>query len=304
MTQRVISMEHLFIVNPVAGKGKTLKTIPDIEAIMEKHSLSYRLEITKAPKHAAKIAREYVKKYRNLRVYAVGGDGTLNEVLQGVAGSDASLGNVPAGTGNDFIKNFCTETEPLELLPRLINARPVPLDLCKMNDMYYLNIASAGFDADVVANTQYLKHIPFIKGKIAYIGGILLSLIRMKNYEATFYIDDEEIHMSRILLSAFANGKYYGGGMKAVPSAVPDDGLLDVCMINGVGRLKIFFFFPRFIKGKHIKMKEVNIKRCRSVRMVSPSQVHVNADGELFRLNELNIEIIEKGINFIIPSAD
>jgi len=294
-------MEHLFIVNPVAGKGKTLKIIPDIKALMEKYSLSYHMEITKAPKHAAEIAREYVKTYRNLRVYAVGGDVTLNEVLQGVAGSDASLGNVPSGTGNDFIKSFYSETDPLVLLPKLIKAGPVPVDLCKMNDMYYLNIASAGFDADVVANTQYLKRLPFIRGKVAYIGGILLSLIRLKNYEATFYIDDEEVYMPKVLLSAFANGKYYGGGMKAVPSAVPDDGLLDICLIEGIGRLRIFLFFPRFIKGEHIKMKEVTIKRCKSLRMVSTAPVHVNADGELFRMKEVNIEVIEKGINFIIP---
>lgn len=294
-------MEHLFIVNPVAGKGKTLKIIPDIRGILENNSIPYRMEITRAPKHATEIAREYVMKHRNLRVYAVGGDGTLNEVLQGVAGSDASLGNVPSGTGNDFLKTFCSETDPLKILSGIIKAKPVPVDLCKMNDMYFLNIASAGFDADVVANAQHLKRFPLIRGKIAYIGGILLSLIKMKNYEATFYLDGEKIHMPSILLSAFANGRYYGGGMKAVPSAVPDDGLLDICMIEGMGRLKIFLFFPRFIKGNHTNMKEVTVKRCRSFRMVCPSPVHVNADGELFMLKELNIDVIEKGINFLIP---
>lgn len=107
--------------------------------------------------------------------------------------------------------------------------------------------------------------------------------------------------MPRVLLSAFANGKYYGGGMKAVPSAVPDDGLIDVCLIEGIGRLKIFLFFPRFIKGKHVKMKEVSVRRCMSLRMVCSSPVHVNADGELFTLKEMNIEIIKKGINFLLP---
>lgn len=294
-------MNHLFIVNPAAGKGRTLKIIPEIKSLMERHSLSYHMEITKAPKHATEIAREYINTYRNLRVYAVGGDGTLNEVLQGVAGSDASLGNVPSGTGNDFLKSFCSESDPVVILSKIIEAQPVPVDLCKMNDMYFLNIASAGFDADVVANTQYLKRLPFIKGRMAYIGGILLSLIRLNNFRATFYIDDEEVHMPSVLLSAFANGKYYGGGMKAVPSALPDDGLLDICMIEGMGRLKILLFFPRFMKGKHTGMKEVTIKRCRSFRMACPSPVNINADGELLRLKEVNIEVIEKGVNFIKP---
>lgn len=294
-------MEHLFIVNPVAGKGKTLNIIPDIRALMEENSLSYHIEVTKAPKHATEIAREYIKTYRNLRVYAVGGDGTLNEVLQGVAGSDAALGNVPAGTGNDFLKSFCSKSDPISVLSQIIKVRPVPVDLCKMNDLYFLNIASAGFDADVVANTQYLKRLPLIKGKMAYIGGILLSLLRLNKFQATFYVDDEKIEMPSVLLSAFANGKYYGGGMLAVPSALPDDGLLDICMIEGMRRLKILFFFPRFMKGEHVKMKGVSIKRCRSFRMVCPSPVHVNADGELFKLSELKIELIEKGISFLKP---
>ena len=294
-------MDHLFIVNPAAGKGKTLKIVPDIKELMESNSLSYKIEITKAPRHATEIEGEYVKQYRNLRVYAVGGDGTLNEVLQGVAGSDAALGNVPSGTGNDFLKSFCSEKDTMLILCNIINAEPVPVDLCKMNDMYFLNIASAGFDADVVANTQYLKRLPLIKGKIAYIGGILMSLIRLKNYEATFYIDGEEIYMPSVLLSAFANGKYYGGGMMPVPTAVPDDGFLDICLIDGRTRLKILRFFPRFIKGEHTKMKGVAVKRCRSVRMTCPSPVHVNADGELFRLKEINIEVIEKGVKFIKP---
>ena len=108
--------------------------------------------------------------------------------------------------------------------------------------------------------------------------------------------------MPSVLLSAFANGKYYGGGMKAVPSALTDDGFLDICLVKGLGRLKIFRFFPKFIKGNHIHMDEVTIKRCRSFRMVSPSPVHVNADGELFELSEINIELIEKGVNFVKPN--
>lgn len=295
-------MKHLFIVNPVAGKGKALKLVPHINSLMEKLSLSYDVEITKAPKHATEIAREYIQLNKNLRIYAVGGDGTLNEVLQGVAGSHAAIGNIPAGTGNDFLKNFSKLSDPVKCLSEIIHTQPEPVDLCKMNDLYFINIASAGFDADVVANTQYVKRLPLLKGKVAYIGGILLSLIKLKNYTATFYIDDEEIHMPSVLLSAFANGKYYGGGMKAVPSALTDDGFLDICLVKGLGRLKIFRFFPKFIKGNHIHMDEVTIKRCRSFRMVSPSPVHVNADGELFELSEINIELIEKGVNFIKPN--
>ncbi|NLY19459.1 MAG: diacylglycerol kinase family lipid kinase [Clostridiaceae bacterium] len=294
-------MKHLFILNPVAGKGKTMKLIPEIKELMEKHSFEFKIEITKAPGHATEIAREYSNKYPDLRIYAVGGDGTMNEVLQGMVGSGSYLGVVPAGTGNDFLKSFCSVMNPSRLLPVLIQAEAIPVDLCKINDRYFLNIASAGFDADVVANTQYLKKLPFMQGKIAYIGGILLSLIRLKNVSATFSIDDEKIEMPGMLLSAFANGRFYGGGMLPAPEAVPDDGYLDVCLIKDMNRLGILRFFPRFIKGTHINMSEVTTRRCRTVRMESPEPVHVNADGELFEANKLDITLIHKGLMFIKP---
>lgn len=292
---------HLFIVNPVAGKGHTLKIIPEIEALMEKHSLPYQIAITEAPGHATDIAKEYIKKSNNLKIYAVGGDGTLNEVLQGVVGSDTCLGIIPAGTGNDFIKSFCAIKDPVKLLPFLIHAEAVPVDVCQMNERYFLNIASAGFDADVVASTQRLKRLPLMKGKIAYIGGILLALIRKKNIKATFYLDDEKIVMESLLLAAFANGRYYGGGMSPVPDAKPDDGFLDVCLIEGMNRIKILFFFPRLIKGTHTRMRGVTLKRCRSLRMECPQMVHVNADGELSRSTTAEIHLIPRGLKFLKP---
>jgi YegS/Rv2252/BmrU family lipid kinase len=294
-------MKHLFIVNPVAGKGHTLKIIPQVKSLMEKHGLLYQIETTKAPDHAGVIAREYIQKNKDIRIYAVGGDGTLNEVIQGMVGSDSCLGALPTGTGNDFIKTFCPITDPVKLLPFLIHASPVPVDVCKLNDRYFLNIASAGFDADVVASTQHLKHLPFMKGKLAYIGGILLSLINLKTIRATFCLDDEIIEMPSLLLSAFANGRYYGGGMIPAPDAKPDDGYLDICIIEGMTRLGILRFFPRFIKGIHTQMREVTLKRCRVLRMTSPDPVHVNADGELFRLKDIRIELIHHGIKFLKP---
>ena len=170
-----------------------------------------------------------------------------------------------------------------------------------MNDRYFLNIASAGFDADVVASTQHLKRLPLMKGKIAYIGGILLSLIRKKNIQATFVLDDETIVMKSLLLAAFANGRYYGGGMSPAPDAKPDDGFLDICLIEGMNRLKILMFFPRLIKGTHTKMREVTLRRCRSIVMESPQPVHVNADGELSQSTRAEIHLIPKGLKFIKP---
>jgi YegS/Rv2252/BmrU family lipid kinase len=294
-------MEHLFIVNPAAGKGNTLKIVPEIENLMKKLSFPYKIEITQAPGHASQIAGQYIKANKTIRIYSVGGDGTMNEILQPMVGTDASLGIIPAGTGNDFIKSFSMKKDPVKLLPFIVHSDPIPVDVCKFNNRYFLNIASVGFDADVVAMTGYLKRLPLIKGKVAYIGGILLSVIGLKKIEADFVIDGTALNTKTMLLSAFANGRYYGGGMMPAPNAVPDDGLIDFCIINDINRLKLLRFFPKFIKGTHIHMKEVLIKQCRSLEMKSPKPVHVNMDGELFRLSEAKIEILEKSLNFIKP---
>ncbi|NLM27104.1 MAG: diacylglycerol kinase family lipid kinase [Clostridiaceae bacterium] len=294
-------MEHLFIVNPAAGKGKTLRMVPEIENLMKKFSLPYRIEITQAPGHASEIAGHYIKTNDSIRIYSVGGDGTMNEILQPMVGTNASLGVIPAGTGNDFIKSFSMKKDPFKLLPLIVHSDPIPVDVCRFNNRYFLNIASIGFDADVVAMTGYLKKLPLIKGKVAYIGGILLAVIGLKKIEADFVVDGSEMHTKTMLLSAFANGRYYGGGMMPAPNAVPDDGLIDFCIINDVNRLKLLRFFPRLIKGTHTDMKEVSIKRCRSIEMKSSKPVHVNMDGELFRFSEAKIEILEKSLKFIKP---
>ena len=294
-------MDHLFIVNPAAGKGNTLKIVPEIENLMKKLSLPYKIEITQAPGHASEIAEQYIMANKTIRIYSVGGDGTMNEILQPMVGTGASLGVIPAGTGNDFIKSFGMIKDPVKLLPFIVHSDPVPVDVCRFNDRYFLNIASVGFDADVVAMTGHLKRLPLIKGKVAYIGGILLAVIGLKKIESEFIIDGDELHTKTMLLSAFANGRYYGGGMMPAPSAVPDDGLIDFCIINDINRLKLLRFLPRFLKGTHTQMKEVSIRRCRSIEMKSPKPVHVNMDGELFRLSEVKIEILEKSLNFIKP---
>ena len=122
--------------------------------------------------------------------------------------------------------------------------------------------------------------------------GEIKSLLKKKQAQRLF---------ASMLLSAFANGRYYGGGMLPAPNAEPDDGYLDVCLIKAINRLKIFRFFPLFMKGNHLSMSEVTTYRCRTVRMESPEPVHINADGELFVSDKLTITLIEKGLKFIKP---
>lgn len=148
-------MKHLFIINPEAGKGKAIAYVESIKNIFQGMEDEYHIEVTGYPGHATQIVKEYTSK-EDYRVYAIGGDGTLNEVLNGIIGSTSSLAVIPAGSGNDFIKNIVSEEDEYILL-KTINGKEKYMDLGKVNDRYFINISSVGFDSEVVYNAKSIK---------------------------------------------------------------------------------------------------------------------------------------------------
>lgn len=292
-------MKHLFIINPVAGKGKALKLIPDIERVFKNHPEDYIIEITERPGHATEIVRSYVEK-EIYRVYSMGGDGTLNEVLNGMAGSRSILGVIPCGSGNDFIKSIDNGRDIYEIIERTIQGKERLIDLAKVNGRYFANISSMGFDGEVVYNTSRFKKLPAVSGRMAYILGVFYSLIRCKNYHLNISIDGEHIE-TESLLTAIANGRYYGGGMMPAPEAVLDDGLLDVCLIKKVNRLKLLRFFPKFIKGTHGSIEEVSFYKGRRIEVKCNEDIFLNLDGEVSRVREAVFEVIPQGICIVMP---
>lgn len=311
-------MKHLFIINPAAGKGRAVKYINIIEEIMKERQEEYYIEITERPGHAVEIVHKYVAK-ENYRVYAVGGDGTLNEVLNGMVGSNSSLGVIPVGSGNDFIKSIYKNKKSLKFLKRdcilgriysvksvktfiksIIDGKIDEIDLVRINDTYYLNIASVGFDAEVVEKAARLKKNPFIPGHLSYALGVLITLLSYKPKLVTISINGKCIKTD-ILLAAIANGRYYGGGMEPCPEADLRDGLLDVCLVRNVNKLKILAFFPKFIKGRHGSIQEVSFQRDSTVHIASEEMLSLNIDGEVTRNKEVLFSVIPSGVQFITP---
>jgi len=293
-------MEHLFIINPVAGKGKALTFINDIKNLFVNSGNKYTIKITERPGHATEIAREYTKK-GSLRVYSVGGDGTLNEVINGMVGSNSSLAIIPAGSGNDFIKSIVGNNfDPKDILIRTVNGKVRLADLAKVNEKYFINISSVGFDAEVVYNTNKIKKLPGISGKLAYILGVIITLFKYNNNYLKVNIDGHCIE-TKSLLTAIANGRYYGGGMLPTPNAVIDDGQFDICLISEVNRFKIFRFFPRFIKGLHGNLKEVSFYKGKKVTIECDRDLAINIDGEVNKVRKASFEIIPKGISIVVP---
>ncbi len=293
-------MKHLFIVNPAAGKGKTTEQIPDIKRICESNGFEYEIVTTDHPGHATEIAAAYNDAVP-LRIYSVGGDGTLNEVLNGMAGSKNSLAAIPCGSGNDFIRSIVGPDIPENITEATIKGTEESIDYMKVNNSYCINISSLGFDAEVVYQTRHFKKLPFISGEFAYVLGILAAVIACKNHHMEIKVDGTTMSSAKSLLVAVGNGRFYGGGMLALPKAKADDGLLEVCHVDKTSRLKILNLFPRFMKGLHGTLKEVHFYSGKKVEIIVDKPVPMNIDGELLLTDRACFEIISKGLSFVFP---
>lgn len=292
-------MDRVFIVNPAAGKGKSLKFIPMIKNYFENrgNNCRYVIKLTEYPGHAEEIARRYASAGSRL-IYSVGGDGTLSEVVNGIAETNSILGVIPGGSGNDFIRSVTSDFD--DILYRTLSGTVQKVDVGKVNGRYFINISSLGFDAQVTHTSNRLMKFPLIRGGMAYILGVFGTLMKSKSYVMNIEIDDERIN-GRYLLMAVANGIYYGGGMKAVPMAQIDDGYFNVCLIDRKNIVEILRFFPRFIKGNHIDIGGVSFYRCKKVEVSSEDFIALNIDGEVELIKKCVLENITGGVSMVMP---
>jgi diacylglycerol kinase (ATP) len=292
-------MRHIFIINPEAGKGRTLACMPEIQRLFAQSGEEYMIEITKGPGHATELARKYSAE-GECRIYSIGGDGTLNEVLNGMVGSDCSLGIIPGGSGNDFIRSIYDYQKVENIIERTLQGTDRYVDLGKVNGRYFINIASVGIDAEVVYNAREIKKTPFISGHMAYILGIFTTVFKYKSRNMQIQVDDKLMNKSTLLI-AVANGIYYGGGMMVAPEAQLEDGFFDICHISEVSRAKILRLFPTLTRGEHGEIEQVSFLRGKKVALNCEWEFSLNIDGEILRTKKAEFEIIPKGVKIIIP---
>lgn len=292
-------MKHVFIINPAAGKGKSLELIPFIKECFKEKEEEVFIEVTKYPGHATEIAGRYAGS-GECRIYSIGGDGTVNEIVNGIAGTNSSLGVIPTGSGNDFIRSYQKQVDIKSMIYGTINGEKRCTDLAKVNDKYFINISSIGFDANVVYNAIKFKKVPGVTGSMAYLFSIIYTVFKHKICKIRVDIDGEKFEL-KALLAAIANGRFYGGGIIPTPDAKLDDGLLDVCLVSEVTRLQILNLFPKYIKGLHGQLKQVRFFKARKVAIQSEDELCLNIDGEIVTAYTINFEVLEKAINVIYP---
>lgn len=294
-------MVHVFIVNPVAGKGRSSSLIADIEERFRDFPEPYHIEVTKYPGHATDIAQRLSDDDIPMRIYSVGGDGTLNEIINGIFSDHIELGIIPCGTGNDAVRSIYPVTDPVSLLKILPVSLSERLDMGKINGRRFINIASIGFDAEVVVLSRKFKRLPLVSGSVAYVMGVMAALIGLKKYPVRISVDGAPERSKDLLLCAFANGRYYGGGMKPAPKADMSDGKLDICEVESPGRLGILKFFPAFKRGEHVHMKEVLMGRCRRIEIEGDCVLPINIDGEITQGTRITVEISPGSLRVLIP---
>lgn len=295
-------MEHIFIINPIAGKGKSLVWEQRIQDHFRRNPGSYRIEFTKSPGDATEIARRHAAEGPK-RIYAVGGDGTLNEVLNGLVGTDSPLGVLPAGSGNDFFRNLETRADDT-LLARTITGGVSEVTLGKAGEEHFVNVASAGIDAVVGWNADRFKGIRFLPGMAAYIAGIFYTVFSYQNFPCLIRIEGVGEPLSLeggTLLLAIANGRTYGGGMQIAPQADIRRDTFEVYHVDPMGPLKILMLFPKLIQGRHESIPEVHRYEGREIQLTSSTPFLVNVDGEIRKHQEIRFSLIPRGLRLIQP---
>lgn len=290
-------METLFIVNPEAGKGKAKNLVPIIKEICEEHGVEHKIAYTKACKDGINIAKNACKDGVK-RMISVGGDGTLNEVINGIDRYDVELGLLPGGSGNDFIRIINSNKDIRKLIYDNIFGKTKRVDFALCNNQRFVNIASVGLDARIADGVAEMKR--FLSGSRAYYASLIKQLFCYSGQRAKIDVDGQKVECD-MLLVAVANGEYYGGGIRPVPHADIEDGMLDVCIVRSMPMLKKLVLLPRYIKGKHQDIEGVDFYRGKNIRITSDKIMTVNIDGEIIHDYTIEISMCSEKINIIVP---
>ena len=245
-------MKHLFLVNPAAGLcDRTAQIKAAANAVLGSRSIPYAIAVSRGPGDLTQRARTACAAGEDIRLYACGGDGTLNEIVNGVMGfPNAAISCYPQGTGNDFIKVF-SDPDAFRQLPLLLDGEVSEFDVIAVNgDRYAINICSMGFDARIGTQVADYKRLPMVKGKSAYLLSALVNTVRGITSPYTITLDDGQVLDGRKTLVCIANGRWYGGCFNPVPEAMPDDGLLDVLIVEPVTRMTVAAAIGRYQHGQ------------------------------------------------------
>jgi YegS/Rv2252/BmrU family lipid kinase len=284
------------VVNPSAGGGRAGRALPDVRGEFDRLGIEHRIEQTRSLEHARELA---VAATAAGEVTAtLGGDGLISAVAGALKHSSGVLGVLPGGRGNDFARVLGIPLDPVAACAVVAADVVRELDLGVVNGRTFISIASCGFDSDAnrIANETRL-----VRGNLVYAYGALRALAgwRPARFEVT--LDDREPRTLSGYTVAVANSGAYGGGMLMAPSASPDDGTLDVVMVEDVPKLRFLRLLPTVFKGEHVRQRAVHVSRAREVVVTADRPFTMYADGDPIAELPATVGVLPGAVKVIVP---
>ena len=290
---------YKFIVNPIAGGGKAASLMPKIKTIFEEEKAEYDIYTTRGPRDAIEAASRAADVGFEV-VVAVGGDGTVNEVLNGIAHTDSILAAVHGGKGNDFARAVDMPREINAACKALLRAETRSIDLGRVMGRYFINSVGVGFDASVAERVNK-GGLPF-KGITAYIYAFFEKLLSYEPVDMEIDLGSGP-YQDRPLLVAVGIGQAYGGGMKIVSDAIQDDGLFDVCIMQPMGRFRTVYIFPKVFMGTLKYEKEAGMYRTSEIKLKLSEPRPLHLEGEILIGDEMHFTLEHKAMKVLTGHA-
>ena len=275
-------MKYIFIINAIAGRGRYKKILPNIERICKERDIEYEIRYISEEKDGSQIALEY-KDEENV-IYVVGGDGTITKSIAGIVGTKNKLGVIPSGSGNDTYRT-------IKMLPK----GETKIDLAKINDTYFINVACTGVDAEVANNLDKLKETKIPTSQL-YNASIIYTFVKFKHKRMKLHTSIKDIDSKYTILS-ICNGAYYGGGFNIAPKAELTDGLLDIYYGEKMSKIEMIPLLLKMKKGKHEGKRKIHKFRTDHVEIDFEEEITFNVDGEKVTNNHFIIDILPKVLN-------
>ena len=286
------------IANELHLQGKNIEKLDAVKSVFERAGIEYEILFTTHKGHAAEYAREITSSEGKHTVIAMGGDGTLHEILNGFVNfEDNALGLIPFGTGNDFAEAAGIPLDTRLAAEKIAFRDPTPIDFIQLSSgLRSLNIVGMGIDVEVLERTYSGKH----HGRSKYFRSLIATLFKYKGYSFTVEYDGKsEKHFG--LIAALGNGSQFGGGIKICPEAKIDDGYLDLIIVDYISRIKLIAALIKLMSGKVNQIKEATIARVKSAKfLMDKPEFTIQAEGELYKSVPIDAKIVTDKLKFYI----
>lgn len=293
----MVSELHL-IWNPVAGNGAAMDAYERVTRELANRGVPFSSAKSEYPGHAAELAKVAVEAGAK-KIVAVGGDGTIREVATAVINTDATLGMISCGTGNDIIRPLHIPNDPIQALEVALTGERRQMDAAMANDQLYFNVAGFGFDVDVLHYVEIYKK-KMKNGSLAYLRGLIAAIANLQSRKTKITWPEGSME-DDVLIIAAGNGTHFGGGMMVTPRADPFDGLLDICIMHGVKKRDALTLLPKFLKGKHLDTKFVTYFRTTELTAECEPSSLLDVDGDVMPKTPVTFRILPKAIWVAVP---